>query len=130
MSEVIKIAGTITRIEPEQQITDKLRKQNVVLVTEGTYPETLAAEFINDKIDLLTGYAEGQRVSISVNIRGREHNGRVYINLAGWKIEMEGTTTQPTPAKTGFQSANTNPALRAQPRAAQIASDEDSDLPF
>ena len=125
MSDVIKITGTITRIEPEQQLTEKLRKQNVVITTDGTYPEVLAAEFINDKIDLVQGFSEGQIVSISINIRGREHNGRVYVNLSGWKIESAGGA-QAAPAAAPRQ--NNNASLRATPPKG--AADDDNDLPF
>jgi hypothetical protein len=53
-------------------------------------------EFGKEKIDLLSSVAVGNEVSASVNIRGSEYNGRYFVSLAGWKIDIlsAGTSTE------------------------------------
>jgi len=86
--------------------------------TGGQYPDEIAVEFINDKIDLVMGYAEGQAVEVSVNIRGRKWKDRYFVSLSGWKIAMQGTTTQ------------VQPAQQAAPLPAQVEDELGSELPF
>ena len=129
MSDQLKLNGTVYAIESSVQVTEKLTKRNFVVTTGDKYPETVAFELLNDKCDLADGFAVGQQVDVSFNVRGREYNGKFYTNLSAWKIESAGgAQAAPAAAKTGFASANHNPALRAQPQA-QIA-DDDSALPF
>lgn len=125
MADAVKVSGTISHLSETQQITEKMAKRLVVLTTGGQYPEQIATEFINDKIDLTHDLAEGQNVTISVNIRGREWNGEYFVSLAGWKVEPEGAAPAQQPAA---QSANRNPALRAT--AAPVDDSDSSDLPF
>ncbi|UYZ60113.1 DUF3127 domain-containing protein [Hymenobacter latericus] len=116
MSDQVKITGTISHISDEQQITEKMRKKLVVITTEGTYPEVVAVEFINDKIDLTEGYKVGQTASAYVNIRGREWNGKYFVSLAGWKLE-------------GAASQTGQRAGSAQPQRA-VKQNDTNDLPF
>lgn len=128
MSDQLKLSGTVYAIEAPVQISEKLTKRNFVVTTGDKYPETVAFELLNDKCDLADSFTVGQQVDVSFNVRGREYNGKFYTNLAAWKIESAGgAQAAPAAAKTGFASANHNPALRAQP--ASTASNDD-DLPF
>ena len=122
MADSIKVSGIIHALPEAVQVTEKMRKQNLVIRTEGQYPEVIAVEFLNDKIDLLHGLAEGQKVDVSVNVRGREWSGRYFVSLAGWKVEQVGGQAQQP------QRQNNNTALRAQPTPEPI--DDSNDLPF
>ena len=63
-----------------------LLQSQVVTVEDGRYPQDISLEFVQDKISLLDGVQVGDEVTVSFDIRGREHNGRYYNNLQGWKI--------------------------------------------
>ena len=39
-----------------------------------------------DKCSILDSYKVGQEVTVDVNVRGSEYNGKFYVNLQGWKI--------------------------------------------
>jgi hypothetical protein len=65
-------------------------KRTMVIETPEQYPQKLAVEFIKDKTDLLDKYMVGQDVTVSVNLRGSEYNGRFYVSLQGWKIDGGG----------------------------------------
>lgn len=61
-------------------------KRMVVVETAEQYPQKLAIDFVKDKTSVLDGYKVGDNVSISINLRGSEYNGRYFVNLQGWKI--------------------------------------------
>ena len=62
-------------------------REFVVTVEDGKYPQDICLQFVQDKVSLLDTIQPGQEVSVSFDIRGREHNGRYFNNLQAWKIE-------------------------------------------
>jgi len=73
------------------------KREMVVIVEDGKYPQEINIEFVQDKIALLDPLRPGQEVTVTFDIRGREYNGRYFNNLQGWRIvttEDEPTITQ------------------------------------
>jgi single-strand DNA-binding protein len=94
-----------------------LKREMVVTVEDGKYPQDINLEFVQDKTGLLDSLTPGQEVTVSFNIRGREYNGRYFNNLQGWKIKAEGASNAPE-----------QPANQQQSKATDF---EDSDqIPF
>ena len=62
------------------------KREMVVIVEDGKYPQEINLEFVQDKVALLDALQPGQEVTVSFDIRGREYNGRYFNNLQGWKI--------------------------------------------
>ena len=103
----MNIKGAIKRIEAVNQVSDKFKKQELIVeVQDGEYPQTLCIEFQQDKTSLLDDFAEGQEVDVAINLRGREWQKddsspiRVFNTLVGWKIEAvgEAKATEPSAA--------------------------------
>ena len=94
------------------------KREMVVVVEDGKYPQEINIEFVQDKINLLDNLQVGQEVTVSFDIRGREYNGRYFNNLQGWKIATLGEAD-------AF-------ATEAQPQtpAYPTPSDFDDDIPF
>ena len=65
------------------------KREMVVIVEDGKYPQEINLEFVQDKVALLDRLQPGQTVTVSFDIRGREYNGRYFNNLQGWKIVSE-----------------------------------------
>ena len=59
------------------------------------YPQSVPLEFVQDKIELLEGINEGDTVTVSYNLRGREWNGKYYVNVQGWRLEKTGSAPAP-----------------------------------
>lgn len=80
--------GTIKTIFQEEQFKNNFRKQQIVLTTQDKYPQHILFEFINDNINLLKGYMEGEEVELNYNLRGKEnaYKGKPINSLAVWKI--------------------------------------------
>lgn len=66
------------------------KREMVVTVDEGKYPQDICLEFVQDKVALLDELQPGQEVTVSFDIRGREYNGRYFNNLQGWRIDLVG----------------------------------------
>ena len=62
------------------------KREMVVIVEDGKFPQEISLEFVQDKVALLDNLAVGQEVTVSFDIRGREYNGRYFNNLQGWKV--------------------------------------------
>jgi hypothetical protein len=61
-------------------------KRLIVVETAEQYPQKIAIDFVKDKCSILDNYKVGQEVTVDVNLRGSEYNGKFYVNLQGWKI--------------------------------------------
>ncbi len=73
------------------------KREMVVTVEDGKYPQDINLEFVQDKVALLENLQPGQEVTVSFDIRGREYNGRYYNNLQGWKVETAGDGMDASP---------------------------------
>ncbi|MBT2559405.1 DUF3127 domain-containing protein [Hymenobacter sp. ISL-91] len=135
--------GRLHEIFDEQQVSEKFRKREFVLeVIDGQYPEHIKFQTVQDKTALIDPYKVGDEVKVSFNLRGRgfNKNGQMlyFTNLEAWRIENSAGGGAAAPQQGGYQQAapraaaapaqNQNPNLRAS--AAPIASDDDNDLPF
>jgi hypothetical protein len=138
------VTGRLHEIFDEQQVSEKFRKREFVLeVQDGQYPEQIKFQLVQDKTALIDPYKMGDEVKVTFNLRGRgfNKNGQMlyFTNLEAWRIEP---ATGGAPAGGGSSSygqqqpaarpaaQNQNPNLRAQPTAQPIAGDDDNDLPF
>ena len=97
-----ELTGKIKLIQEEQTFASGFNKREmVVTVDDGRYPQDINLEFVKDKISLLDGLEPGQEVTVSFDIRGREYNGRYYNNLQGWKVVAADGDTPDEPAPQG-----------------------------
>jgi single-strand DNA-binding protein len=87
MMEKIDIKGVVETILAIQEFASGFKKQTLVIDTGGKFPQKVAIDFAKEKIELLANIVEGQEVTVGVNIRGNEYNGKYYVSLAGWKLD-------------------------------------------
>jgi len=81
------LTGKIKLIQDPKTFDSGFTKREMVVVVEdGKYPQEINIEFVQDKVALLDTLRPGQEVTVTFDIRGREYNGRYFNNLQGWKI--------------------------------------------
>lgn len=98
------LTGKIKLIqEPQTFKSGFTKREMVVTVEDGKYPQDISLEFVQDKIALLDGLQPGQEVTVTFDIRGREYNGRYFNNLQGWKITTGDASTAPPPDYDDYQ---------------------------
>jgi len=90
-----KLEGIVRHIGQVQEVSDKFKKRELVLVDESdsNYPQILPFEFTQDKTSLLDNLIEGQTVEVSFSLRGREWtnaNGetKVFSSMNGFRVEV------------------------------------------
>jgi hypothetical protein len=91
MSE-LTMKGAIKLINPIKVISDKFSVREFVIVTDDAkYPQEVIFQTVNDKMDVIAPYGQGQVVTVSFNVRGREYNGKYYNTLDAYKVQGEVT---------------------------------------
>lgn len=116
----LALKGTISKILPVETGTSKAgkgwKKQSFVVDTGEAYnPDVCFGLFGDDKLEMLTQFAEGEAVEVAFNVSSREFNGKYYHNIDAWKISKVGTSVQ-------------SPVSAPFPAAANVEGDDD--LPF
>jgi hypothetical protein len=91
----VTMNGTVRIITEKNIVNEKFAKREIIIETDGQYPQHLKIQFVNDKCDLLNLYKIGDVVSIGVNFRGRlfvDKNNvtQCFNSFEGWKIELTG----------------------------------------
>jgi hypothetical protein len=112
-----ELTGKIKLIQEAKTFDSGFTKREMVVVVEdGKYPQEINLEFVQDKVSLLDGLQPGQEVTVTFDIRGREYNGRYFNNLQGWKIATAAQDSAP----------------QAEPYAptSSFAVPDDDDIPF
>lgn len=98
-----EIQGTIQSVGELQTFNKGFTKREFILeVKDGKYPQSLKMECIKDKTALLDKISKGDQVTVNFDIRGSEYNGRHYVNLHAWKLAKGGgqdmAENEPAPA--------------------------------
>jgi single-strand DNA-binding protein len=95
-----ELTGTVKLISAPQTFSSGFAKRElVVTVEDGKYPQDISVEFVQDKMRLLDDLQVGQTVTVAFNLRGREYQGRYFNNLQGWKITILGAQEPAMPGE-------------------------------
>ena len=114
------LTGKVKLIQDAQTFASGFTKREmVVTVEDGKYPQDINLEFVQDKVSLLDTVQVGQEVTVTFDIRGREYNGRYFNNLQGWRIQ----------AGEGAPAADDKPPVSDKDVPADFDEYED-DIPF
>lgn len=91
---MFNISGTLKVKFPEQQISDRFRKRDIVITDNSSqYPQHITFQLTQDKCGLIDAYNPGDEIRVFFNLRGREWtdpktNQVKYFNtIEAWKIE-------------------------------------------
>lgn len=118
--------------QDSQQVTEKFRKREFVLeIIEGQYPEYIKFQLINDKCALLDKYNTGDEMVVSFNLKGKPFQGKTgetvyFTNLDAWKIDGGNT-----PMNNNTNGHQTYATTTQQPTMPEVPLPTDADdLPF
>jgi hypothetical protein len=126
----MEVKGFLKVINEVVILSEKFKKREVVLtVKDGKYPQDLLIQFSQDNVDLVDEFAVGQEVVIGINLRGRvwvnpKGEERYFNTIEGWRI-------------TGVVDSSKHNVPVAKVKTTTIAEDmasgdlaNDDDLPF
>ena len=124
----MEIEGKIIVALPEQSGVsakgNSWKKREYVLETHETYPKKIHFDLFGDRADQYP-LSVGEEVRLSFDINSREHNGRWFTSVSGWKVEKLGAA-QSAAAPAPAYGAPAAPA----PTPDFTASEPSDDLPF
>lgn len=88
------VTGEVHNIGEIQKISEKFQKREIVIKTEGDYPQLIACQLTQDKCQLGNYLSVGQKIDAHFNLRGREwtnQKGEVkYFNSIDiWRIDKD-----------------------------------------
>ena len=98
-----KVIKVLPVVEGTSQSGTNWARQTVVLEHEsGQYPKTIAFD-VNGKERIANmQFAEGQEVTVNLNVNAREFNGKIFNSIDCWKVEHTSQGNPPAPAAQGI----------------------------
>ncbi|MES2921970.1 MAG: DUF3127 domain-containing protein [Verrucomicrobiota bacterium] len=129
-------AGKMKWIGTTQTFPSGFSKREFVVTTaHDKYPQDIKFDMVKDKCPLLDGFELGQDVQVSFDIRGREYNGKYFVDLSCWKLQAaDGAPTGPGKASSEPSRRPGPSSASAEPSPADLRSnsdfDDDDESPF
>ena len=78
----MQLKGVIKEIKDVEIISEKFRKQVVLVEQDTKFDAVVPIEFVNQKIDnVVPDLKVGQQKTFLINIQGREWNGKYFVSL-------------------------------------------------
>ena len=117
------LTGILKVKKDTQKVTDSFQKREFVITDNSSqYPQHCLFQLVQDKCSLLDPVNEGEEITVSFNLRGREWTSpqgevKYFNSLDAWRIEKAAAAAAPAAAPAG------------EPASAFDDSAED-DLPF
>ena len=127
----LNVTGRVLQILPLQQGTSKAGKpwksQMFVLETGGQYPKKIPIKLFGESVDKFP-LQVGQEVTASLDLDGREWEGKWFAEIKAWNIVYAGAQ-QAAPSPQQVATAPAAATAQPQPAPAPQAGAAD-DLPF
>ena len=93
MGKSFEIEGKLKIINDIESFSSGFTKREFVLeVEDGNYPQMIKFECLKDKTSLTDGFSVDDEVKVTFDIRGREWNEKYFVNLNAWKLEKLGAS--------------------------------------
>ena len=85
-----EMTGTVKQVNDVMTFPSGFTKREFVVTTPEQYPQDVVFETVKDKTAMLDSLSAGQEVTVHFDIRGREYNGKHFVNLSAWRIQTDG----------------------------------------
>lgn len=90
--------GEVVFITPTTSVSDKFKKRDITLKSDGDYPQYVTFQLTQDKCDLANHVKPGDVVEVKYNLRGRKweaQDGTIkYFNtIEAWTMSLSSTAT-------------------------------------
>jgi hypothetical protein len=131
----LELVGKLIKTLPVQSGTSARgvwSKQDFILETQEQYPKKVCVSAWGERVNELSGMAEGDLLKVSFNVESREFNERWYTDVRAWRIEKQQFGAVPPPPASSQQApagAVPPPSPADDPFGASAESGTD-DLPF
>lgn len=126
------LRGTVIKIFPKKQVSEKFALRQFVIKTNDQYPQEIIIQVTQERCSLLDNIIEGEEIQAFINIRGRawinpEGVVKYFNTLEAWKISNETQQSAPAPQKSGIAQNFIEDAVASLP---DMDDDLEESLPF
>ena len=126
----LELTGTLVKFYETKSFPSGFSIQEFVVRTDERYPQEILVQAAKEKIDVLKNFKENDVVKVKFNLRGREYNGRHFVSLDMWTMDIAaaGNTSASNPS-----TMSNSPAPISAPIMNENPSDNNADgddLPF
>ena len=84
-------SGKIKMIGEVQSFASGFTKREFVVTTAAEkYPQDIKFDMVKEKCAILDSFKPGDDVQVTFDIRGREYNGKYFVDLSCWKLQAGG----------------------------------------
>jgi hypothetical protein len=126
----LELTGTLVKFYETKSFPSGFSIQEFVVRTDERYPQEILVQAAKEKIDVLKNFKENDVVKVKFNLRGREYNGRHFVSLDMWTMDIAaaGNTSASNPSTMGNSAAPAAaPVMNSNPADNDAEGD---DLPF
>ena len=121
-----EITGKLHKKFETQQKTDSFKAREFVIETDGDYPQFVKFQCTQDRCAIVDNFEEGNMITVSFDLRGREWQDKFFTNLNAWKIT--GASTGGSSGSSEEENFNQDVAPASKPPVG--ATEDYDDLPF
>ncbi len=83
-----ELSGTVKKIFDEKTFGSGFNVREFVVTTDAEkFPQDICLQCVKEKVEMVNKLKEGDKVKIAFDLRGREYQGRYFVNLNAWKID-------------------------------------------
>jgi hypothetical protein len=122
-------SGKIKMIGEVQSFASGFTKREFVVTTAADkYPQDIKFDVVKDKCAMLDSFKPGDDVQVNFDIRGREYNGKYFVDLSCWKLQAADGAE---PARSPQAASRGQAASNEEPKMNELRDEDDfDDVPF
>lgn len=124
-----EIVGKLHKKYDTENKTASFQAREFVIEIDGTYPNFIKFQLVQDRCPLLDNYNEGDSLKVHFDLRGREWQGKFFTNLNAWRLEAGNASIASAPP-VAAAGDGAFPTLSDAPDASINTSTAEDDLPF
>lgn len=130
-----EVAGKLFKKFETEQKSERFKAREFVLeVEDGQYPQLVKFQLVQDRVDALDPFDEGDMINVHFDLRGRQWQDKFFTNLNAWRIERKEATASTGSAPAEDASFPNDPFPAGESNSgggnAPAAADDMDDLPF
>jgi translation initiation factor IF-3 len=85
---MFELSGTVKKVLEEKTFGSGFNVREFVVTSDADkYPQDICFQCVKDKVELVNKLKEGDKVKVAFDLRGREYQGKYFVNLNAWKID-------------------------------------------
>jgi len=86
IENTFEITGTVFEISEVKTYPSGFKRRELVLLTDDYRPQPITFQFLSERVDLLNGIGDGERIIVRFRLEGRSWEDRYLTNLTVFEL--------------------------------------------